>query len=260
MLEWGPASSPIIWNDLVILQVDTQADSFLIALAVKTGKVVWKTQREEQASWSTPTLAVTTAGAELIAGGANYIRGYDPRRGRERWRLRSGTLGPIPTPVAADGLMVVASSNLGPVRPIFVVRPGAVGDLTLKDGETSSSSVVWSRANRAPFTPTPVVYRGLLYVLANNGVLDAYDVKTGEEIYRQRLPEIGSGFSASPVAADGKLYLSNEDGQIIVVAAGREFRHVATNAMGELVMATPALSRGVMYVRGAGSVFAIGTK
>jgi outer membrane protein assembly factor BamB len=260
MLEWGPASSPIIWNDLVILQVDTQADSFLIALAVKTGEEVWKTAREEQASWSTPTLAVTTAGAELIAGGANYIRGYDPRTGRERWRLRSGTLGPIPTPVAADGLMVVASSNLGPARPIFVVRPGAVGDLTLKDGETSSSSVVWSRANRAPFTPTPVVYRGLLYVLGNNGVLDAYDVKTGEEIYRQRLPEIGSGFSASPVAADGKLYLSNEDGQIIVVAAGREFRHIATNPMGELMMATPALSKGVMYLRGARSVFAIGTK
>jgi outer membrane protein assembly factor BamB len=169
-------------------------------------------------------------------------------------------LGPISTPVAADGLIVVASSNFGPTRPIFVVRPGGVGDLTLKDGETSNSSVVWSRANRAPFTPTPVVYRGLLYVLANNGVLDAYDVKTGEEIYRQRSPEVGSGFSASPVAADGKLYLSNEDGQIIVVGAGREFRHVATNAMGELVMATPALSRGVLYVRGAGSVFAIGTK
>jgi outer membrane protein assembly factor BamB len=260
MLEWGPASSPIIWNDLVILQVDTQADSFLIALAVETGRVVWKTERNEQPSWSTPTVTSTTTGAELVASGANYIRGYDPRTGRERWRLRSGTLGSIPTPVAGDGLVVVASSNLGPHRPIFVVRPGAAGDLTLKEGETSNGSVVWSRANRAPFTPTPLVYGGLVYALANNGVLDAYDLKTGEEIYRQRLPEIGSGFSASPVAADGKIYLSNEDGQMLVVSAGREFRHIATNTLGELLMATPALSRGVMYARGSRSVFAIGTR
>jgi outer membrane protein assembly factor BamB len=107
--------------------------------------------------------------------------------------------------------------------------------------------------------PTPLAYRGLLYVLANNGVLDAYDVGTGAEIYRQRLPLIGSGYSASPVAADGRLYLSNEDGEMLVVAAGRTFRHVATNPMGELLMATPALSEGVMYVRSSASLFAIGS-
>jgi outer membrane protein assembly factor BamB len=100
----------------------------------------------------------------------------------------------------------------------------------------------------------------VLYVLAANGVLDAYDLKTGEEIYRQRLPEIGSGFSASPVAADGKVYLVNEDGQMAVVSAGREFRHIATNSMGELMMATPALSHGVLYARGVRHVIAIGTK
>ena len=106
--------------------------------------------------------------------------------------------------------------------------------------------------------PTPLIYQGLLYVLANNGVLDAYDLHTGAEVYRQRLPAVGSGFSASPVAADGKIYLSNEDGDIVVIAAGREFRHIATNSMGELLMATPALSEGVMYVRTARSLFAIG--
>jgi outer membrane protein assembly factor BamB len=108
--------------------------------------------------------------------------------------------------------------------------------------------------------PTPLIYNGLLYVLANNGVFDAYDLRTGEEIYRRRLPEIGSGFSASPVAADGRIYLSNEDGEIVVVAAGREFRHIATNRMGELLMATPALSDGVMYVRSSRSLFAVGGK
>ena len=108
--------------------------------------------------------------------------------------------------------------------------------------------------------PTPLVYHGLLYVLANNGVFDAYDLQTGEEIYRQRLPLIGSGFSASPVAADGKIYLSSEDGEMLVVAAGREFKHLATNSMGELLMATPALSDGVMFVRTAESVVAVGRK
>jgi outer membrane protein assembly factor BamB len=108
--------------------------------------------------------------------------------------------------------------------------------------------------------PTPLAYRGVLYVLATSGILDAYDLKTGEEIYRQRLSVIGSGFGASPVAADGKIYLVNEDGQAVVIAAGREFRHIATNSMGELMMATPALSRGVMYARGARHVIAIGTK
>jgi outer membrane protein assembly factor BamB len=106
--------------------------------------------------------------------------------------------------------------------------------------------------------PTPLAYNGLLYVLANNGVFDAYDLKTGAEVYRQRLPSVGSGYSASPVAADGKIYLSSEDGEMLVIAAGREFKHLATNSMGELLMATPALSEGVMYVRASESLFAVG--
>ena len=108
--------------------------------------------------------------------------------------------------------------------------------------------------------PTPLIYRGQVYVLANNGVLDAYELATGKEIYRQRLPLVGSGFSASPVAADGKVYLANEDGEMLVVEAGPVFKHLSTNSMGETLMATPALSRRVMYVRGSASVFAIGAR
>ena len=120
--------------------------------------------------------------------------------------------------------------------------------------------MAWNVRNRGTFTPTPLAYRGLLYVVATNGVLDAYDVQTGAEVYRARVPEIGSGFSSSPVAADGKLYLSNEDGAVVVVAAERAFRHVATNDVGEPIMSTPALSRGVLFVRTMNSVFAIGRK
>jgi outer membrane protein assembly factor BamB len=108
--------------------------------------------------------------------------------------------------------------------------------------------------------PTPLIYGGLLYILGNNGVFDAYRLRTGEEVYRQRLPVVGSGYSASPVAADGKIYLSGEDGDVLVIAAGAEFKHLATNPIGEPLMATPALSNGVMYVRSPGTLFAIGGK
>jgi len=257
--EWGPASSPIIWNGLVILQCDTQADSFVIALDVETGKTVWKTTRQELPSWGSPTVAVTASGPELVTNASNFIRGYDARTGRELWHLGGSSKITAPTPIFADDLIVVASGR-APERPIFVVKPGSRGDLTLPRDTTSSVSIAWSRAGRGSYMPTPLAYKGLLYVLANNGVFDAYDLKTGRESYRQRLPLVGSGFSASPVAADGKIYLSNEDGDMLVVRAGQAFEHIATNSIGEFLMATPALSDGVMYVRGQSTLFAIGTK
>jgi outer membrane protein assembly factor BamB/protein tyrosine phosphatase (PTP) superfamily phosphohydrolase (DUF442 family) len=257
--EWGPASSPIIWKDLVLLQCDTQADSFIMALDANTGKIVWKTDRDEIPSWGTPTVVTTSKGEELVANASNFIRGYDPRTGKELWRLGKSSKITAPTPIFVDDILVVASGR-GPERPIFVLKAGARGDLTLPDGKTSSDAIIWSRTGRGSYMPTPLIYNGLLYVLSNNGTFDAYNLKTGEEIYRQRLPVVGSGFSASPVAADGKIYLSNEDGEIIVVVAGEKFAHVATNSMGELLMATPALSDGVMYVRSSSSLFAIGRK
>ncbi len=211
--EWGPASSPIIWNNLVILQCDTQTDSFLLALDSATGKTVWKTNREEIPSWGTPTVVTTSMGPELVTNASNFIRGYDPRTGKELWRLGRSSKITAPTPIYADGLFVVVSGR-GPERPIFVVKPDARGDLTLPEGKTNSEAIVWSRTGRRPYMPTPLVYNGTLYVLGNNGLFDAYNLKTGEEVYRQRLPLVGSGFSASPVAADGKIYLSNEDGEM----------------------------------------------
>ncbi|HEV7475885.1 MAG TPA: PQQ-binding-like beta-propeller repeat protein [Pyrinomonadaceae bacterium] len=257
--EWGPASSPIIWNGLVILQCDTQADSFLLALDAATGKTVWKTDRDELPSWGTPTIATTANGPVLVANASNFIRGYDPSTGKELWRLGGSSKITAPTPIFGEGLFVVASGR-GPERPIFVVRSNARGDLTLSGGKTASDAIVWSKTGRGSYMPTPLIYNGILYVLANNGTFDAYNLKTGDELYRQRLPTVGSGFSASPVAADGKIYLTNEDGEILIVAAGEKFNHLATNSMGELLMATPALSDGVMYVRSSTSLFAIGRK
>jgi outer membrane protein assembly factor BamB len=254
--EWGPASSPIIWNDLVIVQCDTQTDSFLIALNAATGETVWKTDRQELPSWGTPTVVTTAAGPELITNASNFVRGYDPKTGRELWRLGGSSKITAPTPIFADGLHIIASGR-APERPVFAVKAGARGDLTLVKDAASSAQVAWSKTGRGSYMPTPLAYRGLVYVLANNGVLDAYELETGKELYRQRLPLVGSGFSASPVAADGKIYLSNEDGEMLVIEAGAAFKHIATNSIGELLMATPALSDGVVYVRGVSTLFAI---
>ncbi|HUR20213.1 MAG TPA: PQQ-binding-like beta-propeller repeat protein [Vicinamibacterales bacterium] len=257
--EWGPASSPIIWNDLVILQVDTHADSFLVALKADNGTVVWRTEREEIPSWGTPTVAMTPAGPVLVTNASNFVRGYDARTGKELWRIGKSSKITAPTPIFADGLWVIASGR-APERPIFVVKPDAAGDLTLPTGETSNAGVAWSKNQRGPYMPTPLAYKGVLYVLANNGLFDAIDLQTGKDIYRQRLPNVGSGFSASPVAADGKIFLSNEDGEMLVVASGPEFKHIGTNSMGDLLMATPAISDGAMYVRTTSSLVAIGKK
>jgi outer membrane protein assembly factor BamB len=257
--EWGPASSPVIFEDLVILQVDTHHDSFVVALDLATGVLRWKSDRDELPSWGTPTVAMTAQGPQLVTNASKFIRGYDPRTGKELWRLGGSSKITAPTPIFTNGMFVVASGR-APERPIFAVKPDARGDITLPGGQTSHGSVVWSKTGRGSYMPTPLAYNGLLYVLANNGVFDAYELTTGAEVYRQRLPHVGSGYSASPVAADGKIYLSSEDGEMLVIAAGREFKHIATNSMGELLMATPALSDGVMYVRATNSLFAIGRK
>jgi outer membrane protein assembly factor BamB len=255
--EWGPASSPVLWQDRVFLQLDTQADSWMLAFHATTGELLWRTERDELPAWGTPNVVPGPQGPELVTNAANFIRGYDPRTGEELWRLGGSSKITAPTPVFTESEIVVASGRR-PERPIFVLRPGARGDITLAPGETSNEAVIWSLQGRGPYMPTPLIYEGVLYVLGNNGVFDAYDLRTGEEIYRARVPHLGSGFSASPVAADGRIYLCNEDGDIVVVRAGHEFEHLATNPMGKLLMATPALSEGVMYVRSVDTLFAIG--
>jgi outer membrane protein assembly factor BamB len=256
--EWGSASSPILWNGMLFLQCDTQSDSFLLALEAETGETIWKAARDELPTWGTPTVVGVESGPELVTNGSNFIRGYDPKTGEELWRLGRSSKITAPTPIFSDSLIVVASGR-GPERPIFVIRLGACGDLTLPVGKTSSDSIAWSIERRGPYMPTPLIYDGRLYVLNNNGAFAGYELATGKELFRVRAAHGGSGFSGSPVAADGKIYLPSEDGDILVVAAGREYEHLETNPMGELLMASPALSDGVMYVRSESSLFAIGS-
>ena len=255
--EWGPASSPIIYQDKVIVQVDTQNESFVMACDIKTGKTLWKTMRDELPSWGTPTIVESDKRIELVTNSSNFIYGYDPATGKELWRLGGSSKITAPTPIFSDDLIVVCSGR-GPEAPIFAIKTGANGDITLPDKQTSSESIAWSKTRRGPYMPTPIIYQGYLYTLQNNGRLDCYELQSGKEIYRERISHAGGGFSASPIAADGKIYLPSEDGDIFVVNAGADFKLIATNNMGELLMATPAISEGMMYVRAEHHLFAIG--
>lgn len=255
--EWGTASSPILFEDLVIVQCDQQKGSFVMALRVADGETAWRTDRDELPSWATPTVYVGPGGAELVTNAPNFIRGYEPRSGKDLWRLGRSSKITAPTPVF-DGALIVVASGRRPNAPIFVLRAGARGDITLPEGATSGGNVLWTRERAGSYMPTPLVYHGHLYVLQNQGILACYELRSGEKRYETRLPEVGSGFSASPVAADGKLYLSGEDGDVFVVKAGPQFELLARNPMGQPLMATPAISGGMMLVRGEHELFAIG--
>jgi outer membrane protein assembly factor BamB len=255
--EWGTASSPIIYKDLVIVQCDQQKGSFLMAVDIRTGRTVWKTVRDELPSWATPTIYNGKGRVELITNSPNFIRGYDPDTGKELWRLDGSSKITAPTPVFTDGLIIVASGR-APEAPIFAIRAGATGDITLRAGQSESASIAWARQRAGSYMPTPLIYRGYLYVLRNEGILTCYRLATGEMIYIQRIPHEGSGFSSSPVASDGRIYLSSEDGEIVAVAAGPRFEVLERNLMGQPLMATPAIAGGLMIIRGEREVSAIG--
>ncbi|MGI8732393.1 MAG: PQQ-binding-like beta-propeller repeat protein [Pyrinomonadaceae bacterium] len=253
--QWEHGSSPVIYRDLVIIQADVQKDSYIAAYNLKNGKLAWKTPRDEISSWGTPTVYEGKARAELIANGSKAIRGYDPATGKELWRLTPNSEVTTPTPIVAHDLIFV-TSGYRPIQPIYAIKLGATGDITLKDGKDSNEFIAWSKTRGGPYMPTPVVYGDLLYTCSNQGVLTAYNAKTGERIYQERLGGKGGAFTASPVAADGKLYLSSEDGDVFVVKAGAQYELLATNPVGEVMMATPAISDGLVIVRGVNHVYA----
>jgi len=254
--EWGIGSSPIIWKNLVIVQCDIQKNSFIAAFDVDTGQPAWRTAREEIPSWSTPAIFESGGRTELVTQATGFIRGYNPENGQELWRLSGNSEITIPTPIVGPGVIIV-TNGYQRVQPIFAIKPGATGDISLKGDATTNEFIAWSTNRGGPYIPTPVIYGDLLYVLGINGVLAAYDVKTGQRVYQERVAGGGS-FSASPVAADGKLYLTSEDGDVFVVRAGSKYELLATNSMSQVIMATPAIANGVIFIRGLKDVFAIG--
>jgi outer membrane protein assembly factor BamB len=252
--EWGHAASPVIYKNLVIVQCDGHRQSFIAAFNLKDGQQVWRTERGEITSWSTPAIYESKGEAELIANGGHYIRGYDPLTGKELWRFADGdTQVKQQVPIIAHELIYMAG-GYPPGRPIYAFRPGARGDVSLKEGEEKNRFVAWRASKGSPYTTTPIVYGDYFYACADNGVFSAYHAKTGEVIYQERLP---SSFSASPVAGDGKLFAPSEDGDVYVVKAGTKFELLATNPMGEALMATPAIVGEMILLRGQRHLFAI---
>ena len=255
-LSWGFATSPIIYRDLVILQCDIQQNSFMIALNLKDGSPAWRVERDEIPAWSTPVVHEGSARTELVTSGSKYYRGYDPLTGKELWRLRDDTQVKVPSPVIHNDLFFLSGGNPRG-RDFYAVRANANGDISLAAGQDSSPQVLWRKTRGSSYTPTPIVYGGLLYVLNDNGVLTVYNAVTGVQVYSHRVGTTNSTFSASPVAGRGHIYAASEDGEVYTIKAGSTYQLVAVNPMGESLMATPAISDGIMFVRGQQHLFAI---
>ena len=253
--EWGAASSPVIYRQMVILQCDRQQDSFIAAFDLKDGKELWRTPRAEIPTWGTPTVVESKDHAEVATNGAKAIRGYDAATGKQLWTLGPNSEVTCTTPVSAHGLIFV-TAGYPPVQPIYAIKVGSTGDLTLKDGKESSDAIAWSKQRGGVYLPSPIVYGDHLYTVGNNGILTAYEAKTGTRVYQQRVGEGGS-FVASPVAAAGKMYIASEDGDVYVVKTGPQYELLSKNSIGEPILSTPALAGDLLLVRSAAHLFAI---
>ena len=256
--QWGFGSSPVIHDGKVVVQADVQENSFLAVLDLETGEEIWRTGRDDVPTWSTPTLLPVAGGAtQVVVNGFRHVGGYDFATGEEIWRMAGGGDIPVPTPVAAHGLVFITSAH-GRLAPILALRPQARGDISLQGESTSNEGVVWSQPRDGGYMQTPIVYGDYLYVCRDNGVLSCLDARTGELQYKTRVGSGGSGFSSSPVASDGRIYFTSELGDVHVVRAGPEFEELAVNELGEIHMSTPAISEGVIFFRTRGHVIAVG--
>jgi outer membrane protein assembly factor BamB len=253
--QWEFSSSPIIHNGVVIVLADVQKDSFLAAFDVRTGKELWRTPRADVPTFGTPTVHEVTGRTLVFVNGWKHTGAYDFKTGAEVWKLAATGDIPTPTPIAAHGLVYFTSAH-GPGSPVYAIKETATGDISLAAGTTSNTHIAWSVPRSGAYMSTPIVYGDVLYVCRWNGILLAFDARSGEQLYEQRL---GAGaFTASIVGGDGKLYIANEDGEVFIVKPGRTYELAGKQTLGENVFATPAISEGVIYFRTAKNLIAIG--
>jgi outer membrane protein assembly factor BamB len=239
---WGTAASPVLHGGRIHVVNDNDEESFLVALDCKTGEQVWRVERDEQSNWATPFVWENAQRTELITSGSNRIRSYG-LDGELLWELGGMSAIAIPTPLAAHGLLYVTSGYVGDRRkPVFAIRPGASGDISLEADQSGNEFVAWCQPRAGPYNPSPIVVGEYLYVLYDRGMLACYDARTGAEVYgKQRLGAGADAFTSSPWAYDGKLFCLSEDGDTFVIRAGPEFELLGTNSLGELCMASPAV-------------------
>lgn len=247
----GTGTSPILYEDLVIVQCDEENGeaSFIVALDKKTGKEVWKTARKVQVSWSTPILVTTAKRTELITSGSEAVIAYDPATGKELWRHKGVESNAIPSPVANNEMVFISAGF--PAKIAMALRLGASGDLT-------ESNVAWRYAKGTAYVPSPILYGDYLYLTTDRGILTCLDARTGEVKYEGGRVPIPATFTASPVAFDGKILLTSEDGDTFIVKAGPKHEILGTNSLGEPVYASPAIADKKIFVRGEKNLYCIG--
>ncbi len=248
----GTGTSPVIYENLVIIQGDSDfgENSAIVALDKKTGKEVWRVARKVQVSWATPILVRTSKRTELVTSGSEFVVAYDPATGKELWRTKGLGSNAIPSPVAAAEMVYLAAGH--PVKIAYALRLGASGDLT------QTPNVAWQYAKGTAYVPSPILYQDLLYLMSDKGLLTALEAKTGKLVYEGGRVPVPAAFTASPVAADGRLFLTSEDGDTFVIRAGPTHEVVRTNTVGEPVYASPAIADGKIFIRGEKHLYCIG--
>lgn len=252
--QWGSASSPVLHDGKVVLLCDVQQDSFLAVFDADTGEEIWRTERLDVPTWGTPAIFEKDGRTQIVCNGFKETAGYDFETGEQIWWLEGGGDIPVPTPIVAHDLIYVTNAH-GTLAPIYAIKTTARGELTMDPDECVF--MAWCHPRRGNYMQTPVVYGDLAYFCNDAGILSCYDARTGEEVYRQRLGSGRSGFSASAVAGDDKLYFTSEDGLCYVVKAGEEFELLSYNDLVETAMATPAISEGVIFFRTRSKLVAV---
>jgi outer membrane protein assembly factor BamB len=256
---WGTASSPVLDGDTLFVLNDNEEQSFVVALDKRTGEERWRVTRDEKSSWSTPFIWRNSQRTELVTCATKRVRSYDPASGALLWELGGMSSICSPTPVAGDDLLYVSSGYIGDQkRPLFAVRAGASGEISLRDDETSNDAIAWCQKLGGPYIPSPVLWQGRLYVLYDRGFFACFDAKTGKPVYdKQRIDPSSTAFTASPWAYGDRVFCLSEDGDTFVIQAGPEFKVVAKNSVDELFMASPAIAGQRLYLRGLEHLYCI---
>lgn len=248
---WGTGASPVVHDGHLFIVNDNEEDSSLVALDAKTGDELWRQTRDEKSNWATPFVWKNEKRTELVTAGTNKIRSYD-FDGNLLWELGGMSSIAIPTPFAHGGLLYLASGYImDKAKPVYAVKPGASGDISPKEGETTGEFIAWYQKGAGPYNPSPVLYKDILYVVLDRGIMSAYDAANGEELYsKQRLPD-GKAVTASPWAYRDKIFCLNEYGRTFVVQAGPKFELLYTNDLAEdtMCMSTPAIVGNKLLIR-----------
>ena len=255
-LGWGTAASPVLHRDRLYIVNDNDEQSYLLALSTETGREVWRTDRDEGTNWSTPFIWENEVRTEIVTTGTDKVRSYD-LDGTLLWELTGMSSITIPTPFVEFGMLFLSSGYLGDQqRPVFVIRPGARGDISLGT-ELGNEFIVWSQPQAAPYNPSPIVYGDYYYTLLDRGFFTCHDARTGQEIYGQQRIQVGAAFTSSPWAYDGKIFVLSEDGDTYVIRAGPTFEVLGQNSLDEFSMATPAIAHGSLFIRTASKLYRI---